>query len=903
MGTSPSAALGSDNDNDIDHHRPEVHDDEEGNNDDDNEGEEAEDPLAAIPYVGTIDSSQQEQEEYEDENENEDDDEDDNGLLVSFQNDDNDDLAASSSPYSIVEEEEEKEKEKEKNDYNNNNTNDQDVKEKGSAVAAGNKNQNNEGKTTAAGAAIDDDDHHHQEPVAATAVSSRWFPTTSRWRTMTNTTVSNCFSFSRRRRRLSQFWSSPLLLLNQTSQPPSQSSPQHRLRPRRRRSSLEEHLPQTPSGWAVLLSTLAATLLAYEIQLQQSLTAPPLVFGQCRLHNGGDKDQDKDDNTDAHQRDRSQTTTTTTTNNNNNNTTTTTTMMQDIYNRLTATPHSILRRTIQPSLWVGTRGYLASAAAYLVGGPSSTSRPHSTKNLRVSEIMTMTPDGAEIVVDWELPPVESFSSTSSLSSKASDAERIQHVLHGPMDTSVVLILHGMNNHARFGYIQSLMRACCEKGWIAAGLNFRGCCPSHQTKLTTPRGYNAGYTGDLRCVIQRIVARMAQANNGTVPYICLVGHSLGANLVAKYLGEEGLSGTLPDQVVAGVTLGNPMWLQGAAMDFPYAHLLGLGVKKTILEQMSSLWPMMRHDAYFRQQVVQSFLAVQIRDWDRAMAPLMVRNDRHYPFGVAVGYESGEAYWQDSSSYRLVRYISVPTLQIMAADDMLCHTPFQRSFSHCLANPLVLLVETRCGGHLGWQESPPPPPPRRNENATNQSSSSSSSSPSWKDQWLGGGGGGSTSWANVATTDFIEAVLDLKTLQQQQQQQKLQQQPFGATVAPLRSTMQGTQIGYGDADNNNNNKNNKKKQAGTQAVLTPTVSSTSTAATTLASDHHHHHRPHHMGYSITDFYYSPLAAEHAIRQQVASSSSSLSSSSSSSTNTHANDTTTTQEPNLARPRSRL
>ena len=57
--------------------------------------------------------------------------------------------------------------------------------------------------------------------------------------------------------------------------------------------------------------------------------------------------------------------------------------------------------------------------------------------------------------------------------------------------------------------------------------------------------------------------------------------------------------------------------------------------------------------------------------------------------------------------------------------------------------MVVVKTRCGGHLGWQESPPP---RKDVNGKDIAST-----------WLGGAIG---SWSDVAVADFIEALLDIR-----------------------------------------------------------------------------------------------------------------------------------------------
>lgn len=259
-------------------------------------------------------------------------------------------------------------------------------------------------------------------------------------------------------------------------------------------SLVSEQLPDTTRGWMILTSAVVGTMLAYELQLQRKLTCPPLVY--------------------AHHREG---------------------VMKSIYERMTQTPHSILRRNIRPSLFVGTRAQLSSAAGYLFGGPAANRR-----YLRFREIMKMTVDGATIAVEWELP--------TNKENAQSREELVNHILQGPIRTPVVVILHGLNNHANFGYILSMMRACCDRGWIAAGFNMRGC---GGVPLSTPRGYNAAYTGDIRCFVQKLSARLAPG----IP-IFLVGHSLSASLVTKYLGEEGRSGTLPLCVAGGAALGIP-----------------------------------------------------------------------------------------------------------------------------------------------------------------------------------------------------------------------------------------------------------------------------------------------------------------------------------------------------------
>jgi predicted alpha/beta-fold hydrolase len=50
---------------------------------------------------------------------------------------------------------------------------------------------------------------------------------------------------------------------------------------------------------------------------------------------------------------------------------------------------------------------------------------------------------------------------------------------------------------------------------------------------------------------------------------------------------------------------------------------------------------------------------------------------------------------------VGHFSVPLLKVAANDDFMVFGQFARNLNHCLENLNVAVVQTRCGGHLGWQ----------------------------------------------------------------------------------------------------------------------------------------------------------------------------------------------------------
>jgi predicted alpha/beta-fold hydrolase len=492
--------------------------------------------------------------------------------------------------------------------------------------------------------------------------------------------------------------------------------------------------PETTTGYTTVAALLAALSLAYEVRLQRQLTAPPIVYGQLESSREP-KHQSHSSGRNRHPFSQI--------------------LAADVYQAMIQHFNgdqrtNIIQRPIQPSLVVGTRAILSSTVAYLIQHdepsrlhPSTDSQPttaaigepqQSSNCIQFREVMKMPSDGATIAIDWEFP----FSTDDRNCTMSIEQWKLE-ILQGPISKPVVLILHGINNHTGFGYMQNMMHLCCRQGWIAAGMNFRGC----SVPPSTPRSYNGAYTGDLRAVVQKLAARLLQspANSASSPTyqpLFIVGNSLGANLVAKYLGEEGRCDTLPPCVAGGVTMGNPMKIDSRTMSPIFSPVIALGAKRGLYATYPTLKAMIQSSAHFQQCVQNAWKAVTLADYDRAMAPIFCRNDPSEPFAYRVGYHSAEDYWKDASSYRQVPFITVPFLQLIARDDFLTYHPFRKHLYCNVMNPYVMVMETTCGGHLGWHEAVTQPRATKG---------------SW-DHFLFG-----SSWADSAMAEFIQATLDV------------------------------------------------------------------------------------------------------------------------------------------------
>ncbi|PWA50446.1 hypothetical protein CTI12_AA472430 [Artemisia annua] len=108
---------------------------------------------------------------------------------------------------------------------------------------------------------------------------------------------------------------------------------------------------------------------------------------------------------------------------------------------------------------------------------------------------------------------------------------------------ILILLAGLTGGSGEAYIKHMLLRARNKGWRVVAFNSRGCGNS---PVITPKFYSASFTGDIGEVIVELSSRYPDAN------LYAAGWSLGANILVRYLGQEGdrclLSGA--------VSLGNP-----------------------------------------------------------------------------------------------------------------------------------------------------------------------------------------------------------------------------------------------------------------------------------------------------------------------------------------------------------
>ncbi|KAI4182025.1 MAG: hypothetical protein L6R41_006255 [Letrouitia leprolyta] len=94
---------------------------------------------------------------------------------------------------------------------------------------------------------------------------------------------------------------------------------------------------------------------------------------------------------------------------------------------------------------------------------------------------------------------------------------------------MLLTLHGLTGGSQEAYLKHVPESLFKEGWEACVVNARGCA---QSKITTGFLFNARATWDVRQVVKWLRDKFPNRP------LFAIGYSLGANILANYLGEEG-----------------------------------------------------------------------------------------------------------------------------------------------------------------------------------------------------------------------------------------------------------------------------------------------------------------------------------------------------------------------------
>lgn len=239
---------------------------------------------------------------------------------------------------------------------------------------------------------------------------------------------------------------------------------------------------------------------------------------------------------------------------------------------------------------------------------------------------------------------------------------------------LAVILHGLEGHSRRTYVLGMARAARIHGFDVLAMNLRGCSGEPNRKLSA---YHSGLTEDLHDVL-----RMVQASRRHSCCV-LIGFSLGANLVLKYLGEA--PERVPDEVRGAVAISVPCDLEDSARSLarPECRIY----MRYLLDQL--VRKVIEKDRFFPG-------AVDFGELRR------VRTFREFDDLVTAplhGFRDALDYWRRSSCKQFLTSIDRPVCIINALDDPFlgpsCFPTWEAE-----VNPRLTLLTPPVGGHVGF-----------------------------------------------------------------------------------------------------------------------------------------------------------------------------------------------------------
>ncbi|KAK7270366.1 hypothetical protein RIF29_23450 [Crotalaria pallida] len=275
-----------------------------------------------------------------------------------------------------------------------------------------------------------------------------------------------------------------------------------------------------------------------------------------------------------------------------------------------------------------------------------------------------TPDGGTLALDWLMS-----------SDVSGGAVHTDNVVSKDEPTPIVIVIPGLTSDSSSAYLKHLAYHTAKRGWNVVVCNHRGL---GGVSITSDCFYNAGWTEDVRTVIKYLHKEQPMTT------LFLVGTSIGANILIKFLGEDG-------------------------ENIPVAGAVGV----------CSPWDLLIGDRFITRRRVQKFydraLAIglqgyaklhqplfsRLANWEGIEKSLTIRDFDNHATRIVGKYETVDTYYRRCSSAIYVQSVSIPLLCISALDDPVC-TREAIPWDECRANKNVVLATVKHGGHLAFFE---------------------------------------------------------------------------------------------------------------------------------------------------------------------------------------------------------
>jgi predicted alpha/beta-fold hydrolase len=236
---------------------------------------------------------------------------------------------------------------------------------------------------------------------------------------------------------------------------------------------------------------------------------------------------------------------------------------------------------------------------------------------------------------------------------------------------VVAVLHGLEGSKNSHYAKGMLNAIKEKGWVGVLMHFRGCGgrPNRMAK-----SYHSGQTCDVNFFSEHLAKSYPNTKKA------IVGFSLGGNVLAKYLAEQGNTIYQAASVICA-----PLDLSSCS------DRINQGFSKVYQKYLVDM---------LKASTVEKIEAKLFTDIDKAQLQ-NIRSIRDFDQVVTAptnGFKDANDYYQQASGRDVLANIQAPCLVIHATDDpFLCH----ENITAIAPLPSNITFEvSKHGGHVGF-----------------------------------------------------------------------------------------------------------------------------------------------------------------------------------------------------------
>ncbi|CAI9304380.1 unnamed protein product [Lactuca saligna] len=274
-----------------------------------------------------------------------------------------------------------------------------------------------------------------------------------------------------------------------------------------------------------------------------------------------------------------------------------------------------------------------------------------------------TSDGGTVALDWLMN-----SDVIETSAQVNGTNTVA-------DIPLVILIPGLTSDSASPYMKEIAYKMAKHGWNIVVCNHRGL---GGVPLTSDCFYTAGKSDDLGEVVKYLYHKQPDTP------IYAVGTSLGANILVKYLGEEGdnvpLAGAASISNPWDLLIGDRFFTRGIMQRF-YNRVMGNNLKGA---------------AKLHQEVY-----ARLSDWEGIEKACSIREFNNYSARIAGNFDAVDSFHRWASSARLVNNVSVPLLCLNAIDDPVC-TDEAIPWDECRKNKNIVLATTQHGGHIAFFE---------------------------------------------------------------------------------------------------------------------------------------------------------------------------------------------------------